>query len=159
MNIHDILNPDAIKVPLESMDKKGAIDELCDLLCVTGRMAPEDAETLKNAVWQREQQRSTGIGEGLAIPHGKCACAHELLMAIGLPSEPIEFDAIDRQPVRMIVLLASPPDRTSDHIQALGKISRLMSRVDFREAAYDADSAENLYKLFEQAEKTEPVKN
>jgi mannitol/fructose-specific phosphotransferase system IIA component (Ntr-type) len=104
--------------------------------------------TLKRVVWEREQQRSTGIGEGLAIPHGKANCSNALVMAIGRPEQPIEFDAIDRKPVRLVILLASPPARTSEHIQALGKISRLMANPTFRETVYRAQSADELFKLF-----------
>ncbi len=113
----------------------------------------EDPDTLKQVVWEREQQRSTGIGDGLAIPHGKSPVSKELVMAIGRPSEPIDFDALDGRKVELIVLLASPPDRTADHIQALGKISRMMSDPKFRRAAYSAKTAETLYQLFKEAEK------
>ncbi len=150
MKITDILSPQAVKVPLASTGKRQAIDELVDLLGTIGLVS--DTETLRRVVWERETQRSTGIGEGLAIPHGKCATTKRLVMAVGRPSAPIEFDSIDLKPVRLIVLLASPPDRTSDHIQALGRISRLMTNVTFREATYAAQSAEELFKLFEDAE-------
>lgn len=150
INLLDILSPKAVKVPLEAGEKEAAIDELIDLL--RDRRLIQDAKALKRAVWEREQQRSTGIGEGLAIPHGKCTCSESLVMAVGRPAEPVEFGAIDRKPVRLIVLLASPPSRTSDHIQALGKISRLMSRPEFRDAAYHAESPEELFRLFEDAE-------
>ena len=73
-------------------------------------------------------------------------------MAIGRPEKPIDFQAVDGQPVQLIVLLASPPDKTSDHIQALGKISRLMSNPKFRARAYTAETADELYKLFENSE-------
>lgn len=150
MNILDLVSLHTIKVPLEATTKKEAIDELIDLLAAAGLVS--DAEDLRNVVWEREQQRSTGIGEGLAIPHAKCGCTDRLVMAIGLPAEPIEFDSIDRKPVRMIVLLASPPDRTGEHIQALGKISRIMNKPGFRERAFDVDSADALIALFEQEE-------
>jgi fructose-specific phosphotransferase system IIA component len=149
MNITDILSPKAVKVPLVSRDKKAAIDELVDLLADTGLI--ENPDLLKQTVWEREQQRSTGIGDGLAIPHGKSKCAKDLVMAIGRPEEPIEFEALDGRRVELIVLLASPPDRTADHIQALGKLSRLMSDPVFREAAYSAASAEALYQQFRDA--------
>lgn len=151
MTILDLIHPETVKAPLDAADKKGAVFELIDLLASAGRV--RDAEELKRVVWEREQQRSTGIGEGLAIPHGKSQAVRELVLAIGRPREPIEFDAIDRKPVRLIVLLASPPDKTSDHIQALGKISRLMSKVEFREAAYAAEDSKALLTLFEEAEK------
>ena len=108
---------------------------------------------LKKVVWEREVQRTTGIGEGLAIPHGKSNSSKNLVIAVGRPNEPLEFGAIDNKPVRLIVLLASPPDKTSDHIQALGKISRLMADPKFRMAAYTAPNAEAMYQLFEKAEK------
>ena len=151
MNLLDIVSPRTIKIPLEATAKREAIEELVDLLHANDEI--RDAKAVKEAVWEREQQRSTGIGEGLAIPHGKCESVDRLHMAIGAPREAIEFEAIDRRPVRLIVLLTSPPDQTSDHIQALGKISRLMSRADFREAAYEAESGEALYQLFEEAER------
>lgn len=151
MNILDILSPKAIKVPLVATDKKGAIDELIDMLATGGMISQADA--LKKVVWERELQRTTGIGEGLAIPHGKSNASKSLVIAIGRPNEPIDFGAIDNKPVRLIVLLASPPDKTSDHIQALGKISRLMADPKFRIAAYTAPTAEAMYQLFEKAEK------
>lgn len=146
MNIPDILSPKAVKVPLIARDKESAIDELIALLDDAALIS--DAAKLKRIVWEREQQRSTGIGEGLAIPHGKCDVSPNLVMAMGRPDPPIEFGAIDHQPARLVILLASPPSKTSDHIQALGRITRLMSDRAFREAAYTAESAEALYDLF-----------
>jgi fructose-specific phosphotransferase system IIA component len=151
MNITDILSPEAVKVPLASTEKKPVIDELVDMLDAAGLIV--DPDTLKQVVWEREQQRSTGIGDGLAIPHGKSTCSKDLVMAIGRPAEPIDFDSLDGRKVELIVLLASPPDRTADHIQALGKISRMMSDTKIREAAYGAATAESLYQLFKDAEK------
>jgi fructose-specific phosphotransferase system IIA component len=150
MNILDILSPKTVKAPLDATDKRSAIDELADLLAEAGLVS--DAARLKAVVWEREQQRSTGIGEGLAIPHGKCDCAPNLAMAIGRPATPIDFSSVDKKPVNLVVLLASPPDKTAEHIQALGKISRLMTNPEFREATYAAESSEALYELFEDAE-------
>ena len=155
MNITDILSPEAVKVPLASTTKKAVIDELVDLLDEAGLI--EEPDTLKQVVWEREQQRSTGIGDGLAIPHGKSTCTKDLVMAIGRPGEPIDFESLDGRKVELVVLLASPPDRTADHIQALGKISRMMSDQRIREAAYGAPSAEALYRLFKEAEKPVPT--
>lgn len=151
MNILDILSPKAIKVPLASTEKKAAIEELVDLLAAGGLITQPDL--LKKVVWEREQQRTTGIGEGLAIPHGKCNCSTRLVMALGRPAQPIDFGSIDHKPVKLIVLLASPADKTSDHIQALGRISRLMADPKFRVAAFTAPSAQSLYDQFAQAEK------
>ena len=154
MNITDILSPKAVKVPLVSTEKKAVIDELVDLLNDSGLIT--DPDTLKRIVWEREQQRSTGIGDGLAIPHGRSDCSEDLVIAIGRPTEPIDFESLDNHPVELVVLLASPPTRTADHIQALGKISRIMSDPSFRHAAYTATSAETLYQLFKESEKPVP---
>jgi fructose-specific phosphotransferase system IIA component len=146
MKLLETLPIEAVRVPLAAQDKHGAIDELIDLLGEVGRI--KDTDALKKVVWEREQQRSTGIGEGLAIPHGKSACTQDLVMAVGRPAEPIEFDAIDGRPVELVVLLASPPDKTSDHIQALGKISRMMANPAIRKSCYAATTADELYQLF-----------
>lgn len=140
-----ILHLGLIKVPLEGTTKREAIDELCNLLCSTDVIG--DPDNFRRTVWDREGQRSTGIGEGLAIPHGKCAGVREITMAIGLPQEPIEFDSIDGRPVKMIVLLASPANRIADHIQALGRISKFMADPVIRERAFDSPNAESLYEL------------
>lgn len=146
MLLADILTLEAVKVPLHARDKQAAINELVNLLAEVGLI--RNPEKLRAVVWEREQQRTTGIGEGLAIPHGKATCSQQLVMAVGRPEEPIEFNSVDHKPVRLIVLLASPPDKTADHIQALGKVSRMMSNSAFRERAFAADSAEDLYRLF-----------
>lgn len=150
MHILDILSQDSIKVPLDATDRKSAIEELVQVLHAAGHVS--DPKSLMQSVWEREQQRSTGIGEGLAIPHGKTPTLKNLVMAVGRPKTPIDYDAIDKKPVQLIVLLASPPERTSDHIQALGRISRLMSDAEFRENAYNAENAAALYELFQNAE-------
>ncbi|MCL4221904.1 MAG: PTS sugar transporter subunit IIA [Phycisphaerales bacterium] len=145
MNLLDILSPDCIRVPLHANEKKAVIDELVDLLAAQGKVT--DAPALKEAVWSREQTRTTGIGHGLAIPHGKCSGLKDLAMAIGKPAGPLDFEALDSQPVRLVVLLASPPDRTSDHIQALARISKLMAVEELRERIYAAETADEVYNL------------
>jgi fructose-specific phosphotransferase system IIA component len=150
MNLLDILHPECIKVPLASVDKKGVIHELVDLLADKGKVS--DAQTLKDAVWNREQIRSTGIGLGLGIPHGKSAGVAGLAIAIGKPASPLDFQAIDNKPVQLVFMLASAPDRNSDHIQALARISRIMLMNDFRERIYAATSANEIYDLIKDQE-------
>lgn len=151
MNLMDILSVDCIRAPLTAQDKRGVIDELVDVLAQAKRVS--DPKALREAVWTREQMRTTGIGAGLAIPHGKCAGMPGLAMAVGKPAKPLEFEAIDGQPVKLVVLLASPPDRTSDHIQALARISRLMTMEAFRERIYAAKDAHEIYELLRSQEK------
>lgn len=145
MNLLDILSPSCIRAPLAATDKRGVIDELVDLLASAGKVS--DPSALKQAVWTREQTRTTGIGHGLAIPHGKAPGMSALAMAIGKPASPLDFEAIDGQPVRLIVLLASPPERTSDHIQALARVSRLMTMDDFRQRIYSAPDSASIMEL------------
>lgn len=151
MNLLDILSPQCVISPLVAPDKRGVIDELVDCLAAAGRV--KDAKGLKEAVWTREQTRTTGIGNGLAIPHGKSPSMLGVAMAIGRPARPMDFEAIDGQPVRLIVLLASPPDRTTDHIQALARISKLISMNEFRERIYGASSPAEIYDLLKTHEK------
>ncbi|MBX3404664.1 MAG: PTS sugar transporter subunit IIA [Phycisphaeraceae bacterium] len=150
MKLLDIISPECIKAPLVAGDKQGVIGELVDLLAQVGRV--RDAKSLKEAVWTREQTRTTGIGNGLAIPHGKCPGVEQIAVAIGKPVAPMDFQAIDNKPVRLIVLLASPPDKTSDHIQALAHIARLMTMDQFREQVYAAKSAPEIFDLLRSQE-------
>ena len=145
IDLTSILKPELIKVPLDGDTKRAVIDELCDLVCTSSSVT--DSENFRKTVWERESQRSTGIGEGLAIPHGKCPGVREITMAIGIPPQPLEFDSIDGESVRLVVLLASPADRIADHIQALGRISKFMSDLMVRSRAYAADSSQDLYQL------------
>lgn len=146
MNLADILTLECIRCPLSASDKKGVIHELVDVLATAGRV--KDSAGLKEAVWTREMTRTTGIGNGLAIPHGKSPGMSQLAMAIGKPAKPMDFEAIDGQPVKLVVLLASPPDKTSDHIQALAQVSRLMILDEFRERVYAAESPQEILQAF-----------
>lgn len=150
MTVTKILQPTCVKVPLEGKDKKSIITELVDLLDGNGALL--DREMALNAVLVREQTKSTGIGSGIAIPHGKCAAAKELVMAIGLASEGIDFESVDGKPVKIIFLLVSPADQTGPHIQALAKISRLMLDAEFKEKLEGASSAEEVYELLDREE-------
>ncbi len=91
--------------------------------------------------------RSTGIGLGLAIPHGRCPGVPALALAIGKPAQPMEFQAIDSKPVQLVVLLVSPPDKNPDHIQALARVSRMALNEPFRNQLYAASSASEIYEL------------
>lgn len=153
MRLTDILQPDCVKVPLASTHKQSAIFELVDLLADRAGIATRDQ--LKDAVWQRETTRTTGIGHGIAIPHGKSAGCTRLSMAVGLAGQPIEFGAIDGKPVTLIILLASPPDQTGPHIQALARISRMLTDDRFRAAIKAAPSAAEVYRLISEHEAKE----
>jgi fructose-specific phosphotransferase system IIA component len=143
MRLSDILKIQHIKVPLQAKNKKDAITELVQVLADAHEV--KDAQILLNSVLEREATRTTGIGNGLAIPHGKCTGVDHLVVAIGKPEPPIDFDSIDKRPVNLIVLLASPPDQTGPHIQALARISRLMNVEAFRQTMRTATTAQQIY--------------
>ena len=155
MRLTGILQPDCVKVPLESEEKQGAIFELVDLLAA--RALVTDPDPLKEAVWEREQTRTTGIGHGIAIPHGKSEGIDQLRCAIGRPPTPLDFGAIDGQPVDLIILLASPVDQTGPHIQALARISRMLTDDSFRNALKQAASSEDMYNQIEKYEESVAV--
>ncbi len=131
-------------------DKETAITELVDVLAENDFLL--DRDVVLEAVIMREETRSTGIGSGIAIPHGKCSGVKELVMAIGIAHDPIDFDSIDHKPVKIIVLLASPIDRTGPHIQALARVSRLMLDEKFRMQLESASSPEEVYELISSKE-------
>ncbi len=143
MTLTQILQPSCIKVPLEGKDKKSVITELVDLLDARGALLDRDA--VLDAVIMREQTRSTGIGSGIAVPHGKCKAVKELVMAIGINSEGIDFESVDAKPVTIVILLVSPTDQTGPHIQALARISRLMLDEQFRTELSQARASEQAY--------------
>jgi fructose-specific phosphotransferase system IIA component len=145
MNLTQILQLKSIKIPLESKDKESAILELVDLLDSNGLLS--DRDKVLDAVLVREKNRSTGIGCGIAIPHGKCFSVRELVMAVGIAEEPIDFQSVDGKPVNIILLLLSPSDQTGPHIQALASISRLMLDEKFRQALEKTTSRQEVYDL------------
>ena len=145
MKLTEILNPKAIKVPLAATDKTQAITELVDLLAQNELVADRDA--LLQAVLTREATASTGIGRGLAVPHGKSPACDRLVMAIGKPATPMDFASRDGCPAEIIVLLGSPLDKTGPHIQALASITRLMLLDKFRSDIASAESPEALYQV------------
>lgn len=152
MRLSEILKPQNIKLPLEARTKSEAIKELVDLLAVNQEV--KDPKSVLDSVLDREATRTTGIGNGLAIPHGKCNGTDHLVMAIGRPAAPIDFQSIDGRPVTLIWLLASPPDKTGPHIHALARISRLMTIERFRQALAAAHSSQELFDAIVQQEST-----
>ena len=150
MVLTQILQPACVKVPLGGKDKESVIKELVDLLNA-GKLLTDRNDVLQ-AVLSRENTRSTGIGAGIAIPHGKCKGVKELVMAMGIAPQGIDFQSIDSKPVHIVVLLVSPMDRTGPHIQALARISRLMLDEDFKSKLQNSSSAEQLYSLLSEKE-------
>lgn len=144
MRLTDILDINCIKVPLGSTDKAAVIEEMVDVLAGCGHL--KDRDVVLEAVRQREAVRSTGVGQGFAIPHAKTKAVDGLRLAVGRTKSPMDFQSIDGGPVSMIVLLVSPADQTGPHIQAIARISRLMTDLKTREALWKSETAEEVHR-------------
>lgn len=150
MRLTEILKPQNIKIPLLATNKTDAIGELVQLLATNGDVT--NPKKVLDAVLDRESTRTTGIGNGLAIPHGKTNGVNDLVMAIGKPAQPIDFQSIDGRPVTIIWLLSSPPDKTGPHIHALARVSRLMTIDKFRQSLNAAKTSQEMFDIITQQE-------
>ncbi len=150
MRLSEILKPASIKIGLQATGKHESIQELVNLLAEHGDVV--DAKKVLESVLERESTRTTGIGNGLAIPHGKSPGTGQLTMAIGKATTPIDFQSIDGRPVTIIWLLVSPPDQSGVHIKALAAISRLMTSDKFRFAMNNAKTPEEMYEIIQRQE-------
>jgi PTS system nitrogen regulatory IIA component len=147
MKLMDFLVPDAIKPDMESTDKIDAIKELVALLKQAGAIADED--TVARVILEREELGTTGIGEGIAVPHGKSNSVGKLIAAFGRSKKGIDFESIDNQPVKLIFLLVAPSDSAGPHLMALARISRLLKNRDFREELMEAEDKSEILKICE----------
>lgn len=129
MLLTELLTPERIRIPLRAEGKDELLRELVHV--VLGEDASED--DVLRAVREREAVLSTGIGHGVAIPHGKSPAVSELRMAAGRTTSPIDYDALDGQPVGLFFLLVGPESAAGPHIKALSRISRIVRRDDIRE--------------------------
>ena len=143
MRLSDILKPENIKLPLSADGKQAAIEELIAVLADSGQVT--NVDRVRQAVLERESTRTTGIGDGLAIPHGKTDGVRDLAMAVGRTAAPIDFQSVDGKPVSLIWLLTSPPDKTGPHITALARISKIMSNAVVRRRVLAAKTAREIY--------------
>jgi mannitol/fructose-specific phosphotransferase system IIA component (Ntr-type) len=146
----DLLTKDRIRIPLQAKTKDELLRELVAL--VTGGSSESEQEDVLRAVRERESVLSTGIGYGVAIPHGKSSAVRELSMAAGRSAEPIEFDALDGQPARLFFLLVGPESAAGPHIKALSRISRIVRRDDVRARLVEATDEESFLRALEDAE-------
>lgn len=145
MKLSETLQAPSIRIPLESTTKEDVLGELAGLL-PSGSNASVREQILES-VLEREGRMSTGIGQGIAIPHGKCPLVEGIEIAFGIARPPIDFDSLDGEPVRIFFLLVSPPELTGPHIQALAQISRMLSADSVRDDLLLAESAERVLAL------------
>jgi PTS system fructose-specific IIA component len=137
--LSQLLTADRIKVPLDSRDKAGVLRELVDLLVAR---AGGDAGDILHAVHEREAVQSTGFGHGIAIPHGRTPTLGGLAIVAGRAGAPIDFGAVDGQPVRLLFLVAGPEAAAGDQVRALARLARLARRDYLRERLLKAPTAQ-----------------
>ena len=145
MNLKKALSKHAVKLALEADSKDGVIEELINVLDAAGKLT--DRKAALKAVMEREKKMSTGMQNGIAIPHGKSPTVESLVAAVGFKSDGIDFDSIDKEPSRVFILTVSPANRTGPHIQFLAEISRLLHDEDVRNALEQADTAEAVIEI------------
>jgi len=150
MRLRDLLDESVVKVGLECLDKEECFEEMIDILVRAGRVS--DRQGALEAVRQREGQGTTGIGQGVAIPHGKHASIPTLTAAVGLSTKGIEFDAIDGVPVRAVFLLLARTDDPGPHVRALAEIARLVQTPGFYRKLAEARSPKDVLNLLDAEE-------
>jgi mannitol/fructose-specific phosphotransferase system IIA component (Ntr-type) len=150
------IRPESIRIPLESPGREGAtketvIAELVDLLPEASEPGPREA--ILDAVLRREKQMSTGIGNGVAIPHGSADIEGHLSVSAGVAPPPgVDYAAIDRRPARLFFLLVAGHGERTQHLQALAHIARLMKNEEIHARLLEAPSAEAFYEVLRSAE-------
>jgi len=145
MRLDQILNSGFINESLQAKNKTEVLQELVQTIIDGGLKL--DSSVAMEILQQREKLGSTGIGDGVAIPHGKIPVLEDLVVAFGRSKEGISFDAIDGKPVHLFFLLLAPENSAGQHLKALAKISKMLKVVDFRKKLMDAKSSEDLYKI------------
>ncbi len=138
--LSDLLTPERVKVPLVSHTKDEVLRELVQLAMPSA--SPAALETMVTAVLDREKLLSTGIGSGIAIPHGRTNEVDTIIVAAGVAPEPIDFDALDGKPVSLFFLLLGPGSAAGAHVRALGRISRILRHEAVREDLMHCSTAD-----------------
>ena len=148
MKIMDFLNKKAISVNIKATDKEGVIKELVDLLASAADI--KDKEELVKVVLAREALGSTGIGQGVGIPHAKSQAVKELVAAFGLSRNGVSFDSLDGEPVNLFFLLIAPEESAGPHLKALARISRMLKDKYFRELLKKAKDENEVLRIIQE---------
>jgi len=151
MKILDILSKDCIIPELRSRTKKEVLEELTGALL--NCKANLNKEALVEVLLERERLGSTGIGDGIAIPHGKIKDLDELILSFGRSTQGIEFDSMDGRPTHLFFLLIAPENSAGIHLRALAKISRLLKSAHFRQRLLEAETVEELFLVIQEEDK------
>jgi len=153
MEIGDFLSEDAITPSLKANDKKQSLEELLDLLVQSGKVVNSAKDKVISDLLERESLGSTGIGHGIGIPHGKTECVDNLVAALGLSKEGVDFEALDGEKVRIIFLLLAPKGVTGPHLKALAHISRILRDKFVRERLLKCKDAKEIITVLKNEDK------
>lgn len=148
--ISRLLTQGGVVVPMRSADKAAVLDDLLAVVCSNGLVL--NGGEVRRAVLDREKQLSTGVGHGLAIPHARTDAVSGTIAVLGILERPIDYSALDGEPVQIVFMLLGPRNDTSKHIQILSRISLLMSNDEMRGQLMSVASAEAALALFRSLE-------
>ncbi|HGF7863190.1 TPA: fructose PTS transporter subunit IIA, partial [Enterococcus faecium] len=150
MNIKDLMVKEAMIMDLQATDKKGAIDEMVQKMFDAGRIS--DIDTYKEGILAREAQTSTGLGDGIAMPHAKNSAVKEATVLFAKSQKGVDYEALDGQPTYLFFMIAAPEGANDTHLQALAALSRLLIDADFVGKLKEANTPEEVQDLFQTAE-------
>ncbi len=145
MNLKKVLSSDSVWVDLKADTKEGIIEEMVDRLVAAGKI--NDRNGVLNAIMERENKMSTGMQNGVAIPHGKTDAVKSLVAAVGLQKAGVNFDSMDGSPCTIFIMTLSPVKRTGPHMQFLAEVSRLISQPSERERLLASRTHAEIYEL------------
>lgn len=143
--LKDILTLDLVTTDLSGTDKSSVIRALLDLISKTGKV--KDTEVALSALLEHEMGMSTGMENGIAIPHAKTDAVEELVACVGITKRKVDFECLDRKPAQIFVMTLSPKEGVGPHIQFLAEISRLLKDPKFRKALLKAKNDQQLLEL------------
>src|SRR6267154_6445937 len=147
MDLGDILGPGQILPDMQAGNRWEAIDELIKNLLATGKVKAEHLEAIAGVVKRRESSMSTGIGFGIGIPHASTDLITEVVGALGRSKKGIQFDALDNQPVNLVMLFLVPQGQFQKHLHTLANIAKLLHKKEFRQALEEAPSADAMLQI------------
>ncbi len=145
MALIDLVEEKIVKIPLVSQDKPDILRELVQILKDAGEI--DDFDTVLKAVQDREDKQSTGLEQGIAVPHCKCSAVNSLKLAIGIAPEGIDFDSMDKQPTNLFFLLVASPELSGPHVEALAEIAKLARSKSFCKALVNAENSQEVVEL------------
>jgi PTS system nitrogen regulatory IIA component len=150
MKITDILDEASVVQDLRSANKKGVLEELSNVLVQEGKLPDQDR--VVEVLLEREKLGSTGIGDGIAIPHGKMKEIKELVASFGRSINGVNFESIDNKPTHLFFLLVAPENSAGVHLKALARISRLLKDPSFRNRLMEARDRQDLFRIIVEAD-------